>query len=138
MRKRRVEARSKNGGAADSSYRQMLLSHRQELLASLGVHCDTISKLGRACEEDQAQIYHEEFLNVSLNRLDYEKLRQVEEALDRLKAGDYGTCQRCEEPIAARRLEIVPWAKYCVRCQDKVASQSAPATEEAFALTGRW
>ncbi len=138
MKKRRLEVEGKNGGSANFSYRQLLLSQRQELLASLGEHCDTISKLGRACEEDQAQIFHEEFLNVSLNRLEYEKLRQVDEALDRLKAGDYGTCQKCEEPIAARRLQIIPWAKYCVRCQDKVTARTSPAHEESFALHSRW
>jgi DnaK suppressor protein len=44
----------------------------------------------------------------------------VEEALDRLDAGDYGTCQACDGPIAEKRLRALPWARYCVTCQDLV------------------
>lgn len=45
-------------------------------------------------------------------------LKMVQEALKRIDAGDYGYCQSCEEEIQERRLDAVPWAKHCIRCQD--------------------
>ncbi|GAA1947763.1 TraR/DksA C4-type zinc finger protein [Nocardioides panacihumi] len=43
-------------------------------------------------------------------------LTDVGEALARLDAGTYGTCERCGRPIAAERLEIRPTARTCVSC----------------------
>lgn len=46
-------------------------------------------------------------------------LTQIEDALDRIEEGSYGICEDCEQPIAPRRLEAIPWATYCVRCQER-------------------
>ena len=45
-------------------------------------------------------------------------LRLVEEALRRIESGDYGYCTNCEEEIQEKRLEAVPWARHCIKCQD--------------------
>src|SRR3954468_6959395 len=53
-------------------------------------------------------------------------LRQVEAALARIRSGEFGICLGCDKSIPARRLQIVPWAAYCVSCQeqvDRLASQ---------------
>jgi RNA polymerase-binding transcription factor len=47
-------------------------------------------------------------------------LRQVLDALRRIRLGDYGLCTECVRPIAARRLAVVPWAPLCLSCQDSV------------------
>jgi DnaK suppressor protein len=47
-------------------------------------------------------------------------LREIEAALTRLKSGQYGVCLRCEEEISPKRLDAVPWAAFCVRCQESV------------------
>ncbi|MGW4272808.1 TraR/DksA family transcriptional regulator [Streptomyces seoulensis] len=44
-------------------------------------------------------------------------LADVEAALARLADGSYGGCHLCRRPIARERLEIVPQARYCARCQ---------------------
>ena len=41
----------------------------------------------------------------------------VDSALARLDAGTYGSCQRCGQPIPAERLEVLPWAAFCLACQ---------------------
>ena len=41
-------------------------------------------------------------------------LADVERALLKLEAGTYGTCDVCEKPIGAERLEALPWAVLCV------------------------
>lgn len=48
------------------------------------------------------------------------QLAAVRLALQRIEDGTYGTCQRCEEAIGAKRLRAVPWACYCIRCQEYV------------------
>lgn len=44
-------------------------------------------------------------------------LQKINEALERLEDDSFGTCVHCGEPIQPKRLEAVPWAQYCLRCQ---------------------
>ena len=44
-------------------------------------------------------------------------LTEVEDALDRLRTGRYGICERCTLRISYERLEILPMSRYCMRCQ---------------------
>jgi DnaK suppressor protein len=112
------------------AYRRNLVEKRRDFLSGLGTKFDTIARLGRVAEEDQAQISHDEFVSLHLNSLDYAQLRLVEEALDRLDSGAYGTCQCCERPIAAKRLNALPWARYCVECQENMGAQLDSAWAE--------
>jgi DnaK suppressor protein len=50
----------------------------------------------------------------------YRLLHHVETALARLNAGKYGSCLKCEEEIAEKRLNAIPWAIYCIGCQEAV------------------
>ena len=115
--------RDREAAGATQAYRQMLLDKRSDVLATLGVKFDTLARMGRVAEEDQAQITHDEFVSLRLNSIDYVQLRLVNEALDRLRSGDYGVCQACEEPIPAKRLRALPWARYCITCQETVGTQ---------------
>jgi DnaK suppressor protein len=45
-------------------------------------------------------------------------LHDVEEALERMNEGSFGTCADCGRDLPAKRLEIVPWARLCVSCQE--------------------
>ena len=44
----------------------------------------------------------------------------VDEALLRVEDDEYGTCQNCEKPINQKRLAAIPWARYCLDCQELV------------------
>ncbi len=44
-------------------------------------------------------------------------LKDIELALRRLQAGEYGNCQQCTEPIAFARLQAQPFAGLCLDCQ---------------------
>jgi len=107
-------------------YRRLLEDKREGVLSALGIKFDTLARMGRVAEEDQAQITHDEFVALRLNRLDYVQLRMIEEALDRLDSRDFGYCQACEQPIPAKRLNAIPWARYCVACQESAAAESDP------------
>jgi len=45
-------------------------------------------------------------------------IQQISEALLRIEDGSYGLCIHCDNPIKRKRLEAVPWASYCIECQD--------------------
>jgi DnaK suppressor protein len=105
----------------NDAHRRMLLDKREEVRSNLGIKFDTLARMGRVAEEDQAQITHDEFVSLHKNSLDYGQLRMIEEALDRLDSGDYGICLSCEEPIPVKRLNAIPWARYCVPCQELAA-----------------
>ena len=112
------------------TYRQMLIEKRDRVVSGLGAKFDTIAKMGRVAEEDQAQLLHDEFVSLRLNSLDYGQLRLVEEALDRVQSGDFGVCLACEQPIPPKRLQAVPWARYCVPCQEQIAARIAQGERE--------
>jgi DnaK suppressor protein len=57
---------------------------------------------------------------------DFRLLRQVETALHRLREGNFGICEGCQEEIAPKRLRAIPWAARCVSCQENVESRDMP------------
>ena len=108
---------------SNETYREMLLEKRAEVLSGLGIKFDTLARMGRVAEDDQAQFLSDESVSLHLNILDYAQLRLIEEALDRLDSGDYGICLSCDQPIPPKRLHAVSWARYCVRCQEAGAER---------------
>jgi len=66
------------------------------------------------------QNYSKDWAAASLDRA-RRTLREVEAALARIKAGEYGVCGVCEMPIPKARLEALPWARLCVGCAERNA-----------------
>jgi DnaK suppressor protein len=50
----------------------------------------------------------------------FSHLRNVRAALRRTQEGSFGICQKCDDDIATKRLVAVPWAQFCIRCQEVV------------------
>ncbi len=61
----------------------------------------------------------------SLIELKYSALRRIEEAIQSIDDGEYGRCTDCEEQINPARLEIMPAAIRCTRCQERWERESA-------------
>ena len=121
--------RSAQVRGSNATYRGMLLQKREEVMSGLGIKFDTLARMGRMAEDDQAQFLNDE--SVSL------QLRLIEEALDRLDSGDYGTCLSCEQPIPPKRLHAVSWARYCVRCQEAGAERDWNEAQSRAPVTAR-
>jgi DnaK suppressor protein len=62
-----------------------------------------------------------------LKSRELDELRAVEDAIERMSGDDYGICAHCEDPIEIKRLEAVPWARFCRACQEELESRSAPS-----------
>lgn len=77
------------------------------------------------------EVQHAAERELAIRNLDRESqlLRMVKLALQRMNEGSYGICLHCEEPINPKRLAAVPWAPYCIRCQEAVDQRQAPEEE---------
>ena len=98
-------------------YKAMLETKRTELSAGLRNREDiAIEKTPDALDEVQLAGERE----LAIRNLDRESnlLRNVKGALTRVADGSYGICLHCEEDIKPKRLDAVPWTKYCIRCQE--------------------
>ena len=62
-----------------------------------------------------------------------EKVRQIEDALDRLKTGSFGICTECEEPISRKRLETTPDTRLCFKCQEAEENARCGRIDESVA-----
>lgn len=58
-------------------------------------------------------------------------LKSVRAALDRIEDEIYGVCLRCEEPIAEKRLQAIPWASYCVGCRETIDRNSSRTEDDS-------
>ena len=74
--------------------------------------------------DDATRTYNRQMM-LNLGEQDWEKLRLVEDALESIKQGSYGTCQKCETVIPEARLNIVPFAKYCVECLSLIEKEKS-------------
>jgi DnaK suppressor protein len=107
-------------------YRKMLEVKRAELAAGLR-NWDDIA-IERAPDDfDQVQLAGEREL--ALRNLDRGSnlLRNVTGALGRIADGAYGICIHCDEEIKPKRLDAVPWARFCIRCQEAADRQGFDA-----------
>jgi DnaK suppressor protein len=103
------------------SYRDRLLERREGLFSQ--VTEAEMSSRERDAEATQdpadmaANAYTKELL-ISMSANDRRLLELIDEALQRVEKGEYGECINCGEPVQEKRLDAVPWARYCLRCQD--------------------
>ncbi len=103
-------------------YKKKLQARREELLKIIA----RTEQEGREADDDPtvdladkaANSYTKEFLFGQTNQ-DRAILNLVDEALKRIREGTYGACVTCEDEMQTKRLEAVPWARYCISCQEK-------------------
>ena len=116
-----AETHSRDDIAIDD-YRELLVEQRKRIL-DMYQHDLKLGKQ-RADEGpedlvDQANnAYNREFM-FQLSGNERQLLIQIEEAMERLEKGKYGICIECETEIAEPRLQAVPWARFCIDCQEK-------------------
>ncbi|HVX65466.1 MAG TPA: TraR/DksA family transcriptional regulator [Bryobacteraceae bacterium] len=111
-----------------SEYKRMLLVKAEELRAGLA-HRDQITVERSADQLDEIQRAIER--EVIIRNLDSQAmvLRSVTAALSRSDDGSFGVCIRCEAEISPKRLAAVPWAAYCIECQEIVDRETLAGEE---------
>jgi DnaK suppressor protein len=108
----------------NAEVRRILEAKRRELLTGSSDRDEIL--IENAAEEFdrlQQQLNRE----VAIRNLDRESklLKEVQGAISRLEDDSFGICLRCEEEIPEKRLKALPWAAYCVSCQEALDRRRA-------------
>ena len=103
--------------------KKTLLKEREEIIGGVKQIYESSKEIGQDGIQDigdeAANVYNKQIL-LTLNENERMRLKEVDEALDRIALKIYGTCEECGEPIGLKRLEVKPVAKYCVPCKTKL------------------
>ena len=114
-------------------YRQRLEQEHHDAQALLSRTAEAIRKAEGTSPEDPAEkavnSYAKELFS---HQSDTEclHLQLVREALERIPSKDFGLCQSCGEAIDRKRLDAVPWARYCRSCQEAEEQNEVSRDEE--------
>jgi DnaK suppressor protein len=108
-------------------YRKMLLEMKQEISYLLSEFKNESKQVEAGIAQDVGDkaesSYTKEFL-LSLSDTERQQLLMIDEALRRIDDGNFGVCQECEKVITKKRLNVVPWARLCIECQQKAEEES--------------
>jgi RNA polymerase-binding transcription factor len=83
-------------------------------------HREGIAVERSADQLEEIQAASQRALAVSNLDREFNQLRNARAALRRTQDGSFGTCHECDEDIHPKRLAAVPWATFCIRCQEAV------------------
>src|SRR5881296_3489953 len=111
-----------------SEYESLIKSINRSRLAAKEIKLENTEDEG-----DLATISHERDILYNLHESDYTRLRYIEDAMKAMDRGEFGECVRCGEDINEKRLEAVPWATTCIRCQKEAEAEH---TSSRMVLTG--
>ncbi len=88
-------------------------------------------------EGDGALGVQDDEISSLLAQSDSEEIHRINAALESMDRGQYGICEECGQPIAAARLEALPYTTTCINCQrtaeanrSRLASGLDPEEEE--------
>jgi DnaK suppressor protein len=102
-------------------YRRLLedkkLSLSSDLAKTRSAEEETTEESTQDIADKAVSSYTREFL-YSLTDGERSTLLQIDDALERIDDGTYGLCINCGQPMAEKRLTAVPWAPYCIDCQE--------------------
>lgn len=120
--------------ATRKQLREKLVTLRDELIAAGKLEIppartDAVSQP----DDDEAPLTEmSQTIASNRNRERAERLGQIREALGLIDEDpeDYGVCETCEEPIPRRRMELMPWASSCVRCQEQRERDGRPGSRK--------
>ncbi len=99
-----------------------LLARRDALRAALAGDTSLLRTLGEMSggdEVDQAIASQEAELQSQMAEVESRELVQIDRAIEKVRAGEYGRCETCERPIAPLRLKYLPYAAECIVCARK-------------------
>jgi len=122
----RARDRERYGPGRDSeSYRRALEAELSSLRA--GLENPGIFEMPAVIDEmETSTIEHERHVALDTRSRKASMLTEVNDALTRFRAGAYGLCEECQEPISPSRLKALPWARLCLRCQEEQEIESEP------------
>jgi len=98
----------------------VLIKRRARLLSALKTRKNEKGDARHGDDIDQAESAYEQEMSYIFRGRESDEIKAIDEALDRIERGLYGICEMCGEMIGMKRLEAMPFVKYCVNCQEKI------------------
>ncbi|MFV0388520.1 MAG: TraR/DksA family transcriptional regulator [Pyrinomonadaceae bacterium] len=95
-----------------------LLAEKQVMVEKLGGKDLSVDDSETPDPVDLAVRNYSKNVLLAVSENESRQLLMIDEALERLDDGEYGLCQNCEKEINPKRLAAVPWARYCLSCQE--------------------
>ncbi len=100
-------------------FREKLLQLKKEMLEKMQAINTDIKHEGMSADwEEQATERENDEVLESLGNASQQELAQINQALERIKDGEYFTCSQCGADIPASRLELLPYTSLCVECAE--------------------
>jgi DnaK suppressor protein len=110
-------------------FQQILLKKKQELTTSVSEEeregRDAVTIEAKDYGDMATEAYGQE-MSFAISDAGRRLLKDIEDALLRIRDGLYGNCERCTKPIDETRLEAVPQARMCISCQEITEKESSP------------
>lgn len=100
--------------------KKILIQKRDDLLRVVGHKKHGLPDTEIGDEIDVALQTVEKEILFELTNNEKIMLDSIEAALRKIEKGKYGLCENCNKLIAFRRLKVIPWVRYCIRCQMSV------------------
>jgi DnaK suppressor protein len=104
----------------------------RDKLGALRAHLDAhVLRLADDASEtadpaDRANQQTEVAVNIGLATHETVTRKEIDDALERISAGTFGTCEKCHTVIGTRRLNAIPYARYCIRCERRFEQEGTP------------
>ncbi len=95
-----------------------LITERESIIRKLSSKNLSIDDSEMPDPVDLAVNNYSKNVMLSVSENESRQLLLINEALERIEDDEYGLCQNCEEEIVVKRLNAVPWARYCLACQE--------------------
>ncbi len=135
-RQRRIKRQKKTVASkifskrALKKFKALLLKHRDKIVGEVEhITNDTLKKSQKDASgdlsgytlhmADMATDHYDREFSLGIASTEQKIIYEVDEALKRIEDGSYGICFTCDKPISKSRLKAVPYAQYCVSCQQK-------------------
>jgi len=95
-----------------------LLAERDQLIQKLKGSDLSIDDSETPDPVDLAVRNYSKNVQLAVSENESRQLTLIDEAVLRIDDGEYGRCQNCEKDINPKRLAAIPWARYCLDCQE--------------------
>lgn len=102
-------------------FKHKLKKAKSKILKNLNIassDMDSVMNTNPKDEADFASVALEQSLGNTIIERQISNLKEIEYSLEKIKLNCYGTCEMCEEDIIIERLQIKPFAMYCIPCRE--------------------
>ena len=95
---------------------------------------EALAAPGSVGVEDQPPLVHDQFVAIAPEHIRPPESAAIGAALERMDSSEFGYCAECGEGISPKRLQVIPWAMYCVPCQERIDERREKGLDEPLQM----